>query len=212
MPEMKQTTTFDNNSLLHLKSMHLTIIIVFISVFASIQCTTIKNTRDSKEKSSLLADIHDYKSIDNPAEINPATEGFIIINDEKKKHSRTKQLSNSSKSKRTNKISKSKTLLYVTSTTCEPQLHDTFTSTSIITTTTLKTTPNNTSHVSINSPHGRRGRRLLNDVSYNTDTETTYTQTQFGDEGDVQSFMQVDAALLGSNFGDMTAATDGSGE
>ncbi|CAF4393594.1 unnamed protein product, partial [Rotaria socialis] len=24
--------------------------------------------------------------------------------------------------------------------------------------------------------------------------------------------MQVDAALLGSNFGDMTAATDGSGE
>ncbi|CAF2132592.1 unnamed protein product, partial [Rotaria magnacalcarata] len=198
--------------MLHLKSMHLTITIVFIAVLACIQCTTIKNTRGSKEKSSLSAHISDYKSIDNHAEINPISEGFIIINDHKKKQPPAKKKSNTPQSKRANKISKSKTLHHVTSTTCEPHLHDTFTSTSIITKTTLKITPKNTSHDSIDPPHGRRGRRLLNDFSYNTENETSSTPTPLGNDGDVQSFMQVDPALLGNEFIAMAAITDGSGE
>ncbi|CAF1151520.1 unnamed protein product [Rotaria sp. Silwood1] len=203
------------NSLIRLKLPHLAIIITFISVFACIKCTTTQTTKNStrsKEKQALSAEIRDYKSIDTSVEITPINEGFIIISDNQNKKNPPTISSTSARPKSLKRVSTSRNLLDVSSTTCKTELQRTSTSTSIITTTTLQKTPNETVTLITDHSQRRLGRRLLNDPSYDTEIDLPSTETLLDDDSDVQTFLKFDDTNLNKQLIGVEAMIDGSGE
>ena len=86
------------------------------------------------------------------------------------------------------------------------------TSTSKMTTTTLKSTPNHTVNSNGNRSPRRVGRRLLTDPSYDTDIDTPSPQTLSDDDSDVNSFLKVDDEELSKQLVNMAVSADGSGE
>lgn len=162
---------------------------------------TISNDGWSNDNNhGLSAETHDYKSNDNPAETNPINEGFIILSDNQKTYrssSKTTSLSAGPIGKKqTTKIKKLSNITTTATTPSKTKHKITKSSTSKTTTTTLKKTPNQTDHLT-----SRRGRRLLNDPSYDTEN----------DDNDVDSFLKVSDEDLTNQLVNLAVMTDGSG-
>jgi len=98
-----------------------------------------------------------------------------------------------------------------TTTTCKTKHQTTPTSTSKMTTTTLTKTPNHTTDSMVDPSRSRRGRRLLNDPSYDTDIDTSSTSTSLDDNNDVDSFLKVNDEDLSKQLVNMEFTVDGSG-
>jgi len=174
-------------------------------VFATVGCKTtetITNGTRSHGDRGLSADIHDYKSNDNIAEINPINEGFILLSNNKKKQSPFTTSSTSAVLTTTKKTSDISSTTYTTKKQTMP------TSTSKMATTTLSNYTVNS--IDDHSLH-RRGRRLLNDPSYDTDIDTSSTPTSLDDNSDVGSFLQVDDEQLSNQLVNIVVMADGSG-
>ena len=184
------------------------VIIVIIIVFVAISCTTtetIANDTRSNDDRILPAEIRDYKSNENIAEINPIKEGFILLSDNQEKQSPFTISSTSAAPTTTKKTSTPKTLPDIPSTTCETKQQTTLTSTSKFTVTTLSKIPNHTVNSIDDYSSHRRGRRLLNDPSNDTDIDTSL------DDSDVGTFMKVDDEELSKQLVNMAVMADGSG-
>jgi hypothetical protein len=73
----------------------------------------------------------------------------------------------------------------------------------------------NTSNYTVNSIDDdslhRRGRRLLNVPSYDTDIDTSSAPTSLDDNSDVGSFLQVDDEELTNQLVNIVVMADGSG-
>lgn len=157
--------------------------------------------------------MRDYKPADKVDEISPRTEGFIIISDEKQKPQPSKRSAVTTRPNDHKRISKSKNFLYVSSTTCQTLLQKRSTHTNIVRTPTVKKTSNQTSTADEEHTHSHRSRRLLNEPSYDTETENAPSApTLLDDTGDVQAFMQVNDPFLSKQLMLDTATIDGSGE
>jgi hypothetical protein len=156
----------------------------------------------------LSAKIRDYKSNDKTVEVNPINEGFILLSDNLKKSSSETSSSTSAGPTTAKRTVTPRTVKNVSTTTCKTKHQTTATPTKMITTTTLQKTPNHT----VNHPAGRLGRRILTDLSYDTDiTETSSTQASLEDDTDVESFLKVDNEELSKQLAEMTDTT-GSGD
>jgi hypothetical protein len=181
-----------------------------IIVFACIKCTTTEILSNDNNP-SLTAETNDYKSNENTAEINPINEGFIIFSDNQKKYPLSPMSSTSASPIKKKETSISRTLSNTTATTkTKHQL--TPTSTSKTTTTTLTKTPNYTANSTVNHPSNRRGRRLLHDSNYDTDMDTSTTNTSLDNESDMGSFLKVNDEELSNQLLYMSAMAEGSGE
>jgi len=182
---------------------------MFILVFTCVYCTT---TEIIKDNNGLSANTYDYKSHDNAAEISPVNEGFIILSDSKKyiTHTATsagpivkkqtptaRTLSNNTTSSK--KAHKKKTSSTTTTTTLM-----TTTTTLMTTTTTLMTT---TTALNMTPQLNRRGRRLLNDPSYDTDVDLPNKTVS----DDVDSFLTVNDDELSISLFSYQSTYDGSG-
>lgn len=187
---------------------------ITIVVFACINCTTtetVSNNKWSNDNHGLSAETYDYKSNDNPVETNPIHEGFIILADNQKNHP-SPTISSMSAGPTTKKpIFTSRELSNVTSATSKTKHQITSSSTSKMTTTTLNKTPNHTVNSIVNHSSHRRGRRLLNDPSYDTELDTSSTNTSLNDDSDVANFLKVNDEELRDQLVNMDAMTDGSG-
>jgi hypothetical protein len=193
-------------------------ITVNIVALACTNCTTtetILNNEWSNDNHGLSAETQDYKSNGNPVEINPIDEGFIILSDNEKKQPLAAISSTSAGPTKKKQTSTSRTLPNVTSspttTTCKTKHQTTPTSTSKMTTTTLTKTPNHTTDSTVDPSRSRRGRRLLNDPSYDTDIDTSSTSTSLDDNNDVDSFLKVNDEDLSKQLVNMEFTVDGSG-
>jgi hypothetical protein len=157
----------------------------------------------------------DYKSNDNNAETNPINEGFILLTDNKKqKQPSSTKTSTSTVSTILKQTSTMRALSKMpsTTTTCKTKHQTTPTTTTKMMTTTLKRTPNQADSSIVNRTHGRVGRKLLNDPSYDTDIDTSSAKTLLDDDSDVNSFLKVDDEELTKQLVDTAAMADGSGE
>lgn len=144
---------------------------------------------------SLSTDTYDSKSNENKVETNPTNEGFIILSDNQKQHSSTTS-ANRIRNKQTSSAR---------------------TSTNITAVTPRKTTAkssgrssNRTSTSRLDYSPTRRGRRLLNDISYDTDLETTPANKLFDPLGDVESFLAVNDEELSKQLMLLSVTMEGS--
>jgi hypothetical protein len=185
-------------------------LIITIVVFTCINCTTTETI--SNNNHGLSAETHDYKSNENPAEINPINEGFIILSDNQNKHLSPTISSTSAGPIKKKQTSTTRTLPNITTTTtCKTIYQKISTSTSKTTSTTLNRTPNNTVATVVDDSRSRRGRRLLNDPSYDTDIDTSSTNASLDDNSDVGSFLKISDEELGNQLLNMDVMADGSG-
>ncbi|CAF0791655.1 unnamed protein product [Adineta steineri] len=197
--------------------LHWSFLITFILLFTTVHCTTtttdnIENDTRSNVNHSLSAEIHDYKSNDNITEINPIHEGFILLSDNQKKRipSTITSISTTASTK-TKQTSTLRTLSNTTTTTCKTKHHKTSTSTSKITTTTSTRSPNNTVKTADNHESHRRGRRLLNELSYDTDIDTSSVHASLDNNNDMDNFLKVDDEELTKQLVNLAVMADGSG-
>jgi len=189
-------------------------ITITIVAFTCTNCTTtetISNNKWSNDNPGLSAETYDYKSNDHPVETNPINEGFIILSDNQK-NDPSSTISSASTGPTTKKLtSTSRELSNVTSGTSKTKHQITSSSTSKMTTTTLKTTPNHTVNSIVNHSSHHRGRRLLNDPSYDTDLDTSSINTLLDNDSDVASFLKVNDEELRDQLININAMADGSG-
>lgn len=174
---------------------------------------TLSNNEWSNDNHGLSAETHDYKSNDNLAESNPINEGFIILSDNQKTHSSSTKTTTTAGPNVKKQTSTIRTLsnITTTTTTCKTKHKITSTSTSKTTTTTMKKTPNQTMNSNVVASPARRGRRLLNDPSYDTDNDLSLKTTLPDDDSDVDSFLRVNDAELSNQLVNMAVMADGSG-
>lgn len=168
---------------------------MFILVFTCVYCTT---TEIIKDNNGLSANTYDYKSHDNAAEISPVNEGFIILSDSKKYITHTATSAGPIVKKQT---PTARTLS--NNTTSSKTAHKKKTS-STTTTTTLMTT---TTALNMTPQSNRRGRRLLNDPSYDTDVDLPNKTVS----DDVDSFLTVNDDELSISLFSYQSTYDGSG-
>ena len=168
---------------------------MFILVFTCVYCTT---TEIIKDNNGLSANTYDYKSHDNAAEISPVNEGFIILSDSKKYITHTATSAGPIVKKQT---PTARTLS--NNTTSSKKAHKKKTS-STTTTTTLMTT---TTALNMTPQSNRRGRRLLNDPSYDTDVDLPNKTVS----DDVDSFLTVNDDELSISLFSYQSTYDGSG-
>ena len=168
---------------------------MFILVFTCVYCTT---TEIIKDNNGLSANTYDYKSHDNAAEISPVNEGFIILSDSKKYITHTATSAGPIVKKQT---PTARTLS--NNTTSSKTAHKKKTS-STTTTTTLMTT---TTALNMTPQLNRRGRRLLNDPSYDTDVDLPNKTVS----DDVDSFLTVNDDELSISLFSYQSTYDGSG-
>ena len=168
---------------------------MFILVFTCVYCTT---TEIIKDNNGLSANTYDYKSHDNAAEISPVNEGFIILSDSKKYITHTATSAGPIVKKQT---PTARTLS--NNTTSSKKAHKKKTS-STTTTTTLMTT---TTALNMTPQLNRRGRRLLNDPSYDTDVDLPNKTVS----DDVDSFLTVNDDELSISLFSYQSTYDGSG-
>ena len=167
---------------------------MFILVFTCVYCTT---TEIIKDNNGLSANTYDYKSHDNAAEISPVNEGFIILSDSKKYITHTATSAGPIVKKQT---PTARTLS--NNTTSSKTAHKKKTSST--TTTTLMTT---TTALNMTPQLNRRGRRLLNDPSYDTDVDLPNKTVS----DDVDSFLTVNDDELSISLFSYQSTYDGSG-
>ena len=167
---------------------------MFILVFTCVYCTT---TEIIKDNNGLSANTYDYKSHDNAAEISPVNEGFIILSDSKKYITHTATSAGPIVKKQT---PTARTLS--NNTTSSKTAHKKKTSST--TTTTLMTT---TTALNMTPQSNRRGRRLLNDPSYDTDVDLPNKTVS----DDVDSFLTVNDDELSISLFSYQSTYDGSG-
>ena len=125
-------------------------------------------------------------------ESNPSNEGFIILSDNQKQHL---------PSRSANRMK-------------EKQTPDPRTWSNITATTTSKTiakSSNRTSDSQLDYSAVRLGRRLLNDISYDTDIDTTPANSLHNHPSDVDDFLAVNDEELSKQLMLMAVSTDGSG-
>ncbi|CAF4138467.1 unnamed protein product, partial [Adineta steineri] len=197
---------------------HWSFLITFILLFTTVHCTTItttttdniENDTRSNVNHSLSAEIHDYKSNDNITEINPIHEGFILLSDNQKKRTPS-TITSTTASTKTKQTSTLRTLSNTTTTTCKTKHQKTSTSTSKITTTTSTRSPNNTVKTADNHESPRRGRRLLNELSYDTDIDTSSVHASLDNNNDMDNFLKVDDEELTKQLVNLAVMADGSG-
>lgn len=126
-------------------------------------------------------------------ESNPSNEGFIILSDNQKKHLSARS-ANRMKEKQTP----------------DPPIWSN-TTTETTTSKTIAQSSNHTSNSQLNYSPARLGRRLLTDISYDTDIETTPAIPFQNHPGDVDDFLVVNDEELSKQLMLMAASVDGSG-
>jgi hypothetical protein len=174
------------------------IIIRFLVTLTCVNCTATEIISDNNH--GLSSDTYDYKSDDKTVESNPVIEGFIIFGDNQKKHPSPIISSTSTDSTTKKPSSTSQTWSNITKKTKSK----TKISTNTIKTKSLQKISN---HAMNSLAH--RGRRLLNDFSYDTDVSSTNTSANL--PSDVNSFLTVNDEELSKQLMNMVAMVDGSG-
>ena len=174
--------------------------IITFKVITCIDCTSTNTWSNANH--GLSAKIRDYKSDENTAEINPINEGFILISNEQKKPPRS--------TISPTRTSSSRTLHNVSSTTCKTKHQTISTFDDRVKTISLENKRNYTVCSIVKKLPSRRGRRLLNEPNYDTDTSSANMSVE--DNSDMESFLKVDGAELSKQLINMALVSDGSGE
>jgi hypothetical protein len=161
--------------------------------------TISENKWSNNNHDDLSENTYDYKSNDITIESNPINEGFIILSDNQKKQPLSTISSTSAGPIRKKPTSTARKLSNTTTRTTSISTRKTITK-------SLPKTTNHTINSYLDSSSARRGRRLLNDPSYDTDTDTSFDHAN-----DVESFLKVNDEELSQQLLTMAETVDGSG-
>lgn len=165
-------------------------------LFSCVFCIATETRSANENNHSLSTDTYDSKSNEKNVESNPTNEGFIILSDNQKQHSASTSV---------NRIRNKQTSTSRTSTSSSTAITPRKT-----TAKSLARSSNRTSKPQLDYSFARRGRRLLNDISYDTELETTPANTLFDPLGDVDTFMAVNDEELSKQLLLMAVSMEGS--
>ena len=162
---------------------------------------------------SLSAEVRDYRLHDNLAEVNPTHEGFILLTDNQKKPPPFALPSTTAAPMKAKQTSTARSFSNVTATTTCTTKQKTTSKRSTSTTRLFKSSSNRPVNATEEDSLHRRGRRILNAASYDTDSDTSITYPLFddGDHNDEGGFLRVDDDELTRQLVNLAAMSDGSG-